>query len=102
MAYEIKDNSGSLFVNDRKESESHPDSKGKAMIGGKLYWVSAWRNESKDGKKYLKLAFTPADTGDQRPETQYPRTRASIGGGKPTGPEVLMESGGIPDDEIPF
>jgi len=56
--YEQKDNSGAMFVNDKKESETHPDRKGSAMIGGVDYWVSGWLNESAKGSKYLSLKFT--------------------------------------------
>ena len=56
--YEQKDNSGSMFVNDKKETESHPDRKGSAMIGGVEYWVSGWINTSKSGTKYMSLKFT--------------------------------------------
>ena len=40
--YEQKDNSGAMFVNDKKETDSHPDRKGSAMIGGVAYWDSGW------------------------------------------------------------
>jgi hypothetical protein len=40
MAYEQKDNSGSIFKNDRKESANHPDAKGSCMIDGVEYWIS--------------------------------------------------------------
>jgi hypothetical protein len=36
MAFEQRDNSGSLWVNDRKSEESHPDRTGTVMIGGRL------------------------------------------------------------------
>ncbi len=61
MAYEIKDNTGSIFANDSKETESHPDGKGAAKIGGVEYWVKSWNNKTKDGKPYRKLSFTPKD-----------------------------------------
>ncbi len=61
MAYEIKDNSGSIFANDRKETESHPDGKGSAKIAGVEYWVSSWNNKTKDGKSFRKLSFQPKD-----------------------------------------
>jgi len=59
--YEQKDNSGAMFVNDKKESETHPDRKGSAMIGGVDYWVSGWLNESAKGAKYLSLKFKPKE-----------------------------------------
>jgi len=61
MAYEQKDNSGSIFVNDRKEKDNHPDRTGTALIDGTEYWVSGWLKKSKDGKPFLSLAFKPKD-----------------------------------------
>jgi len=59
--YEQKDNSASIFVNDRETAETHPDSTGTAKIDGVEYYVSAWRRESKSGKKYLSLSFKRKD-----------------------------------------
>jgi uncharacterized protein (DUF736 family) len=61
MAYEMKDNSGSLFKNDRKETDSHPDYKGSALIGGVEHWLDAWINTAKDGTKYMSLKMKPKD-----------------------------------------
>lgn len=58
---EKKDNSGVLFRNSRKETEKHPDYTGSATIGGVEYWISAWVNESKDGKKYFAFSFKVKD-----------------------------------------
>jgi hypothetical protein len=66
-AYETKDNSGTMFVNDRKASDKHPDRTGSAVIDGTEYWVSGWLKTSKDGKPYLSLAFKPKDT-DTKPK----------------------------------
>lgn len=58
MAYEQKNNSGSLFRNDRKEQPNHPDYKGSVMIDGVEMWVSAWVKEG-NGKKFFSMSFTP-------------------------------------------
>lgn len=69
--YEQKDNSGAMFVNDKKESEKHPDRKGSAMIDGKAYWVSGWINESAGGQKYMSIKFS-AKEGVQNVEPMKP------------------------------
>ncbi len=61
MAFEQRDNSGSLFINERKEKDNQPDRTGRAMIGGKMYWVSGWIKETRDGAKFLSMAFTLDD-----------------------------------------
>lgn len=70
MAYEQRDNSGSIFVNDRKETDRHPDRTGKAMIGGVMYWVSGWLKRSSNGTQYLSLAFKPMEPRGE--ESQVP------------------------------
>lgn len=61
MAYEQKDMSGSLFKNDRKESDTHADYKGTALINGVEHWLDAWINTSNNGTKYMSLKFKPKD-----------------------------------------
>lgn len=61
MAYELKDGQGSLWKNDKRETDSHPNARGQAKIGGVVYWVDAWTNETGDGKKYQTLKFKPKD-----------------------------------------
>ena len=58
MAYEHKENKGSIFTNEKKEKDTHPDYTGQANVNGTIYNVSAWINESKTGKKYFGLAFS--------------------------------------------
>ena len=56
MAYEHKDNSGSLFKNDKREKDTHPNATGTCMIDGVEYYVSAWTKEGAKGK-WQSLAF---------------------------------------------
>lgn len=56
MAYEQKENTGSMFVNEKKEKETHPDRTGSALIGGVEYWVSGWIKDGKNGK-WMSLSF---------------------------------------------
>lgn len=60
-AFEHKENSGSVFKNDKKEKDSDPDYRGSALIDGTEHWVSGWINESNKGHKYLRLSFQPKD-----------------------------------------
>lgn len=60
MAYELRELSGSLFKNDKKETEKHPNMTGSALIGGVDYWVAAWTKEGKKGK-FISLSFTPKE-----------------------------------------
>jgi hypothetical protein len=89
MAYEQKDNSGSIFVNDRKEKDNHPDRTGTALIDGTEYWVSGWLKKTKDGKPFLSLAFKAKDT-DTKPKD------GGLSGSRKTEPKDDPYGDGIP------
>lgn len=85
MAYETKDMSGSLFKNNRKEKDTHPDRQGSCRIDGHDYWVSGWIKEGKDGP-WLSLAFKRKDGTADRPAPPK------------SGPSFNRDL----DDEVPF
>jgi hypothetical protein len=60
MAYEQRDGQGSLFKNDEKKTEKHPDYRGECMIDGKKFWLSAWIKTGKNGK-FMSLALQPKE-----------------------------------------
>lgn len=70
MAYEQKDDTGSLFKNDRKEKDTHADYRGSALIGGVEMWMDAWLNESSSGTKYMSLKFKPKDQQNGQSRSQ--------------------------------
>lgn len=81
-------NKGVLFINDKRESESHPHMKGSATIDGKEYWVSAWSKTSpKVNGKFLSFAYTPKDNQQES---------------KPARSQQAYNKPALDDDEIPF
>ena len=68
MTYELKDNTGSVFANDRKTEDTHPDRTGTAKIDGREYWVSGWLHKTKKGQPYLSLSFKPKNADHARPK----------------------------------
>ena len=73
MAYEQRDNSGSLFKNERKEKESHPDYKGTCMVGGVEMWMSAWLKTGANGTKFMSFSFQPKDQQQAPARQTLPR-----------------------------
>jgi hypothetical protein len=92
VAYEQKDNSGSLFKNDKKTEEKHPNARGSAMVGGVEYWVSAWTKKDKNGNPWQSLAFTKKEP---KAEEQTPKS-SPTSAGKRDGGVLGM------DDDVPF
>ncbi len=54
---ETKNNTGAIFKNDKKTSETHPDYKGKVNVNGADMEVALWLKESKSGTKYFSATF---------------------------------------------
>jgi hypothetical protein len=57
MAFEIRENSGSLFANEDRLTDSSPNASGRCRIGGKLYRISSWTKTSGSGARFMSLAF---------------------------------------------
>ena len=63
MSFEHKENRGSLFRNKDKDGPKHPDFTGSANVNGATLRIAGWNEESKNGKKYLSLAFSEPQNG---------------------------------------
>ena len=58
---EAVDMGGSLFKNDRKSKDTHPDLTGNATINGVEYYLSAWRKAGAKGDFYS-LSIRPKES----------------------------------------
>lgn len=89
MAKDYDNNmTGALFVNDKKQSDNHPDRKGSCEIDGVEYWISGWIKKTKDGKQFLSLSFRVKDEGS--------------GGGRSSSSKPADRKPPKDDNEIPF
>ena len=94
MAYEQRDNSGTLFKNEKREKETHANARGKAMIGGVMYYVDAWTKEGAKGK-FQSLSFKPVEARAETHEDAPRRTETRQAVPSP-------RNGAAFDEEIPF
>ena len=53
-----KELTGSMFKNQKKLTDNHPNMTGSALIAGVEYYVSAWTKTDKNGNKWQSLSFT--------------------------------------------
>ncbi len=97
MPYEQKDNSGSLFKNDRqRDGKNDAQYQGSIMVSGVEYWLSAWvkNADNPERKTFFSLSVKPKEQRAQQPsgpDQDYSNRRDNEQAG-----------GGDPRDEIPF
>ena len=86
MAYELKEGTGKLFKNNKKEKKEDRDYQGSIMINGKEHWFSGWINEGQTGK-YFSVSIGKI----KEPKESF----------KPRGDDEMPKSSSLVDD-IPF
>ena len=57
--YTPTEGKGTIFRNDRKERDTHPDWRGTAMVNGALVEIALWEREGKRGAFYS-VGISPA------------------------------------------
>jgi uncharacterized protein (DUF736 family) len=67
-------NRGSLFKNEKKEEEKHPDMTGSINIDGTEYWISGWKKTSKAGSGFISLSVRPK--AEQTRQSSQPTKKA--------------------------
>ena len=72
MAYEIKDNTFSLFENYKMGNDKRPDWTGKGKIDGKEVRVSVWKRTSQSGIEYLSGSVEEAQKAETPKEEPEP------------------------------
>jgi hypothetical protein len=87
-------------VNDRKQSDKHPDMNGKININGVDYWLSGWWKQTQRGEILSLSLGQPVNQQQQAPQAH---TR---GRGRPqtqqSEPQGYGGSDGFEDRDIPF
>lgn len=84
-------NRGSIWKNDKKEKDTHPDFTGSLNVGGVEYWVSAWKRREGASDKAPALTFSVKPKEEQQSISQRAMPRGPAKG-----------HGASMDDEIPF
>jgi hypothetical protein len=92
-AYDNK-NRGSIWKNEKKELDTHPDFTGSLDVNGVQYWVNAWKRKEGAGER------SPALTFSIRPKDQQSISQQAVAKIRKPDP---ISSGRPPfDDEVPF
>ena len=76
MAYD-NTNKGSIWKNDKKESDTHPDFTGSLNVDGVDYWVSAWKRKADANEKAPALSFS-IKAKDAKPQQSKPSAKGNI------------------------
>jgi uncharacterized protein (DUF736 family) len=56
--FKHKENCGSLFKNEQKKTDKHPDYTGTIDIHGKVMRIAGWNKAGKEGSTFLSLQIS--------------------------------------------
>lgn len=74
-------NRGSIWKNEKKETDTHPDFTGSLNVDGVEYWVSAWKRKPDASAKAPALSFTvrAKDASTSKTQSQVPQSNEPKG-----------------------
>lgn len=55
------DNSGALFVNDKKENDKQPDFTGNITVNGVKSRIAGWKKTSESGKNFIAIRVSESE-----------------------------------------
>lgn len=86
-------NRGSIWKNEKKDKDTHPDFTGSLNVGGVEYWVSAWKRKDGASAKAPALSFS-VKPKDEQSAPARPAKAGEYGTGSLPHSDM--------DDDIPF
>jgi len=72
MAFEHKENTATVFTNEKKTADNQPDFTGRGKVGEELMDFAMWKRESKAGNSYYYMSFKKPDEKFQNKEQTKP------------------------------
>lgn len=102
--YKHKDNSGSAFKNNYKQSEKHPDYKGTCVIGGKTYEVALWERSTSKGEPFYSMKYSEPYKGnsEKSPQPKAPTPKRGDFAKKQETANFIADVQSQEDDGLPF
>lgn len=82
MAYELKPGNGTLFENNRKQSDTHPDLTGSINVNGVEHWFSGWWKQGSSGAQFLSVSIGKPKDQQSAPQ-QRPAQRPAAPAARP-------------------
>jgi hypothetical protein len=76
-------NRGSIWKNEKKQKDTHPDFTGSLNVNGEEFWVSAWKRKEGASAKAPALSFSiqPKDESRQPAQTKQQSNEQKPGSG---------------------
>jgi hypothetical protein len=94
-----RDNSGIFFVNNRKQSNTHPDFQGSIMVAGEEYWLNIWTKHGKNGEFWS--CAVKAKNQQQQQQTKSVSTAGTSSMSRAVQTQAPAQAEKL-DDDIPF